>query len=117
MHPNLQTLPDPAAALQAVLARHPWLPRGLAHRLARAYGSRISEVLGSAESLVELGAEVAPGLHEAELQYLMAQEWAHSAQDVLWRRSKLGLHYSEAERQRVSDWLQLNTPQPSAETP
>jgi glycerol-3-phosphate dehydrogenase len=103
--------------VQAVLARHPWLPRGLAHRLARAYGSRISEVLGSAESLVELGAEVAPGLHEAELQYLMAQEWAHSAQDVLWRRSKLGLHYSEAERQRVSDWLQLNTPQPSAETP
>jgi glycerol-3-phosphate dehydrogenase len=103
--------------VQAVLSRHPWLPRGLAHRLARAYGSRISEVLGGAESLAELGAEVAPGLHEAELRYLMAQEWAHSAQDVLWRRSKLGLHYTEAERQRVSDWLQLNTTPPSAETP
>jgi glycerol-3-phosphate dehydrogenase len=60
---------------------------------------------------------VAPGLYEAELRYLMAQEWAHSADDVLWRRSKLGLHYSAEERQQVADWLVAQDPQPSAETP
>jgi glycerol-3-phosphate dehydrogenase len=103
--------------VQALLSRHPWLPRRLAHRLARAYGSRVDQVLGSAETLADLGAEVAPGLYEAELRYLMAQEWAHSADDVLWRRSKLGLHYSAEERQQVADWLVAQDPQPSAETP
>jgi glycerol-3-phosphate dehydrogenase len=103
--------------VQAVLARHPWLPRTLAQRLARAYGSRIDLVLGSAESLGELGAEIAPELFEAELRYLLDQEWAVSAQDVLWRRSKLGLHYSEAERQRVSGWIAKQVSPLSAQTP
>jgi glycerol-3-phosphate dehydrogenase len=53
-----------------------------------------------------MGDEVAPGLHEAKLIYLRAQEWALTAQDVLWQSSKLGLHYSVAERERVSDWMQ-----------
>ena len=52
----------------------------------------------------EPGAQVAPGLHEAELHYLHDHEWARSADDVLWRRSKLGLHYTEAERAAVAAW-------------
>jgi glycerol-3-phosphate dehydrogenase len=56
--------------------------------------------------LAELGVEVAPGLHEAELRYLVQHEWASCADDILWRRSKLGLHYTEAQRQQVRDWLQ-----------
>jgi len=49
---------------------------------------------------------VAPGLYEAELRLLQREEWAQNADDVLWRRSKLGLHYTPEERQCVSDWLQ-----------
>ncbi len=82
-----------------------WLPGPLARRLARAYGSRVDHVLGDAGSLAGLGAEVAPGLHEAELDYLQREEWAGAADDVLWRRSKLGLHYTPAERGRVADWM------------
>jgi len=68
------------------------LPADLAHRLARAYGTRIGNVLGAARSVADLGRAYAPGLYEAELVYLRDVEWARSAQDVLWRRSKLGLH-------------------------
>ncbi len=91
--------------LTALGQRHAWLPPALAHRLARAYGGRIGRVLGGAENLSDLGPEIAPGLHEAELLYLVREEWAQSADDVLWRRSKLGLHYSEAQRAAVQDWF------------
>ncbi len=86
--------------VSAVCTRHPQLPAALARRLARAYGSRIDKVLAGG-----LGAEVAPGLHEAELRHLCREEWATTADDVLWRRSKLGLHYSESERTRVGAWM------------
>ncbi|WP_370538679.1 glycerol-3-phosphate dehydrogenase [Ideonella sp.] len=103
--------------VQTIGQRHPWLPRELTRRLARAYGSRIGLVLGGAESLAGLGEEVAPGLHEAELRYLAEHEWARSADDVLWRRSKLGLHLTDDARQRVLDWMTKymnEQPQPSA---
>ena len=91
--------------VSSLRTRHGWLPLALARRLARAYGARIDGVLGRAESLADLGAEVAPGLHEAEIRYLQREEWVTRADDLLWRRSKLGLHYSAAERQQVADWL------------
>jgi glycerol-3-phosphate dehydrogenase len=72
--------------------RHPWLPAALARRYARAYGTRAWRLVGDAQSLADLGAEVAPGIYEAELRYLRDAEWATRAEDVLWRRSKLGLH-------------------------
>jgi len=84
--------------------RQAWLPAALARRLARAYGSRVEQVLGTARRLDDLGAEVAPGLHEAELDYLQREEWALEPDDVLWRRSKLGLHYTPEQRQRVASW-------------
>ena len=91
--------------LAAVRSRHPWLDAALAHRLARAYGSRIALVLGDARCAADLGEEVASGLFEIELRYLRREEWARTAEDVLWRRTKRGLHLSEAQRQRVADWL------------
>nr|MBP6778722.1 glycerol-3-phosphate dehydrogenase [Piscinibacter sp.] len=48
------------------------------------------------------------GLHEAELAHLHANEWAHCADDVLWRRTKLGLHYSAAERDAVQSWCRAH---------
>jgi glycerol-3-phosphate dehydrogenase len=52
-----------------------------------------------------MGREVAPGLWEAELDYLQREEWATSADDVLWRRSKLGLHFDAAQRDDVAQWM------------
>ena len=80
--------------------RHPQLPAALARRLARGYGARVSSVIRDGA----LGAEVAPGLFEAELHHLQRKEWARNADDVLWRRTKLGLHYSPAQREQVARW-------------
>lgn len=96
---------DFSAFVLAVRQRHPWLPPELAQRLARAHGSRIAMVLGRAQRLADLGEEVVPGLHEAELRHLQRSEWARSADDVLWRRSKLGLHLTEAQRDAVAWWM------------
>ncbi|WP_354375685.1 glycerol-3-phosphate dehydrogenase [Variovorax paradoxus] len=90
----------------AVQARYAWLDARLARRLARAYGARVAELLGNAQSMADMGDAVAPGLHERELQFLQESEWAMSADDVLWRRSKLGLRYTAEERAQVADWLQ-----------
>ena len=94
------------AALQA---RHAWLDAKLARRLARAYGARVAELLGDAKSMEDMGEAVAPGLHERELRFLQENEWAVSADDVLWRRSKLGLRYTAEERRQVAAWLQART--------
>ncbi|MFT3663585.1 glycerol-3-phosphate dehydrogenase [Piscinibacter sp.] len=85
--------------VQSLALAHPELAPPLVRRLARAYGSRAVGLLQR-----PLGAEVAPGLHEAELDFLHDEEWARSADDVLWRRSKLGLHYDERQRAAVDDW-------------
>ncbi|WP_290871596.1 glycerol-3-phosphate dehydrogenase [Aquabacterium sp.] len=92
----------------ALRTRHAWLPAELARRLARAYGSRVAQVLAQAQQLSDLGEEIAPGLFEAELRYLQREEWAVSGDDVLWRRSKLGLHYTEAQRQCVAAWMETH---------
>ncbi len=85
--------------VQALAKRHPEFEPALTRRLARAYGSAVETLLSAG-----LGAEVAPGLHEAELTYLHDHEWARSAEDVLWRRSKLGLHMSADQRALVDAW-------------
>jgi glycerol-3-phosphate dehydrogenase len=94
--------------VSAVQAKHPWLYGHLARRLARGYGARIADVLGDAKSFADLGAEVAPGLYERELRFLQDHEWAETAEDVLWRRSKLGLHYAPEAREQVARWLQAH---------
>ena len=94
--------------VSAVQAKYPWLYGKLTRRLARAYGARVSELLGDAKSLADLGPAVAPDLHERELRFLQTHEWAVSSDDVLWRRSKLGLHYTPAEREQVAAWLEAN---------
>ncbi|MFZ2652846.1 MAG: glycerol-3-phosphate dehydrogenase [Burkholderiaceae bacterium] len=86
--------------VQALALRHSDLPSALCLRLARAYGSRVEALLGQGE----LGAEVAPGLFEAELDFLRRTEWARCPEDVLWRRSKLGLHLDAAQHGAVARW-------------
>ena len=91
---------DFARFVQALHACHPRLSAPLLTRAARAYGGRVARWLRD-----DLGAEVAPGLHEAELEHLIADEWVRGAEDLLWRRSKLGLHYDAAQREAVARWL------------
>ena len=95
---------DFARFVLELAARHPTLSAALRLRLARAYGARVELVLKGGE----LGAEVAPDLFEAELDYLHDHEWARSADDVLWRRSKLGLHLSANQCDAVADWCRAH---------
>ncbi len=85
--------------------RYPDLPSRLMDRWARTYGTRTNQWLGSARSVAELGAEVASGVYEAELRYLQAHEWACTAEDILWRRTKLGLHLPPDARDAIAAWL------------
>lgn len=91
-------------------ARWPFLGDREALRLVRAYGTRVSAVLGAAERRADLGEDFGAGLSAAEVRYLMDREWAREADDVLWRRSKLGLHMSEAQRASVKRFMAERTP-------
>ncbi|MFX8766546.1 glycerol-3-phosphate dehydrogenase C-terminal domain-containing protein, partial [Acinetobacter baumannii] len=79
------------ALLNAIVKEKPWLPPAIARRLVRAYGTRVRDILGDAAALSDLGRDFGSGLTEAEVRYLMAEEFAEEAADVVWRRSKLGL--------------------------
>ena len=72
-------------------------------RLARNYGTRIEGILAGTTSLSELGHHFGADLYEAEVRYLMQHEWAMTAEDVLWRRSKLGLQLTMEERADVDN--------------
>ncbi|OHX12219.1 glycerol-3-phosphate dehydrogenase [Chromobacterium sphagni] len=91
--------------LQGLRQRHPWLPAPLAERWARAYGTRVGKLIAKASCLAELGAEILPGLYEAELEYLAEHEWATRSDDILWRRSKLRLHLPADAAEVVDQWL------------
>ena len=84
---------------------YPNLDANLLERLARAYGTKVRQLLANADTDAGLGHMFGAGLTEAEARYLVEAEFARSADDILWRRSKLGLHMSEAERTVFSDWM------------
>jgi glycerol-3-phosphate dehydrogenase len=111
--PRSDVIGDFARFAQAVATRYPQLPAALCMRLARAYGARI-DMLMAGRATSGAGTEVAPGLFEIELDYLHDHEWARSADDVLWRRSKLGLHYTAAQRAAVAQWCAANWPDHAA---
>jgi glycerol-3-phosphate dehydrogenase len=69
------------------------------------YGTQTETLLGSAASLADLGRHFGADLYEAELKYLADYEWAMSADDAIWRRSKLGLMLDQTERDQVADWF------------
>jgi glycerol-3-phosphate dehydrogenase len=92
---------------------YPGMPAALLERLAHAYGTRCRDILGDAADTSGLGAEILPGLFERELYYLVAHEWARSAEDILWRRSKLGLHLPADAAQVLNAWLAQQAPSPA----
>ena len=95
---------NPSAYRSALHQRYPSLAPRLVDRIVRAYGTRAERWLGDG-SPTTLGAEIVPGLFEAELRYLINHEWACDAQDVLHRRSKLALHLPPDAHGIVDDWI------------
>jgi glycerol-3-phosphate dehydrogenase len=89
------------------VARERWrfLTEAQAQRLVAAYGSRLEAVLGDAKDRAELGPAFGPELTGAEVRYLMAKEWARFPDDILWRRSKLGLTMPPRDRDALAAFM------------
>jgi glycerol-3-phosphate dehydrogenase len=83
---------DFGAFVQELTVAHRYIPATLARRLARAYGTRATRILGRSVTMAALGEDFGGGLTAAEVDYLVREEFARTAEDILWRRSKLGLH-------------------------
>jgi glycerol-3-phosphate dehydrogenase len=99
-----------AVFLRTVERRYPWLPPRMRRRCAHAYGTRLERVLGTASALADLGRELLPQLYEREVEYLCREEFARTAEDILWRRSKLGLHLPGTSLEPLERWLEANRP-------
>jgi glycerol-3-phosphate dehydrogenase len=85
--------------------RRPWLPDPLAYRLCRNYGSRALRIVESCVRLEDLGQRFGADLYQAEVDYLIDFEWARTAEDILWRRSKLGLRFDAAGRDALQRYI------------
>ncbi|BCI66311.1 glycerol-3-phosphate dehydrogenase [Acetobacter aceti] len=93
------------AALNRFRDAAPFLSLPLAWRLMRTYGMRAYDVVGTAKSLSDMGEDFGQGMTANEVDYLIANEWARAPEDVLWRRTKIGLHMTEEQRQRVGAYI------------
>ncbi|MEO1990229.1 MAG: glycerol-3-phosphate dehydrogenase [Martelella sp.] len=82
-----------------------WMPAALRRHYGRLYGTAIADIVGSADSLEGLGRHFGGDLYEAEARYLVEHEWARTAEDVLWRRTKHRLHLSDAEQAAFTVWF------------
>ncbi|MDX8477808.1 glycerol-3-phosphate dehydrogenase [Mesorhizobium sp. VK24D] len=99
----------PATGFDAQVARlksaYPFVDQRLARRLTRLYGTRAEKLLGLAKSNADLGRNFGSDLYEAEVRYLAENEWAVTAEDVLWRRTKLGLHFSREQTAALEEFM------------
>ncbi|MGF1561155.1 MAG: glycerol-3-phosphate dehydrogenase [Geminicoccaceae bacterium] len=91
--------------VKGLRARYGFLDEPWARRLIRAYGTQAVEILGDASAAADLGEHFGATLYAAEVRYLMGHEWARTADDVLWRRSKLGLRVTTDETAKLEAWM------------
>ncbi|MER8485414.1 glycerol-3-phosphate dehydrogenase [Mesorhizobium sp. M1322] len=99
----------PASGFDAEVANlkaaYPFLDARLARRLTRLYGTRVRMLLGLARSNADLGRNFGADLYEAEVRYLVQNEWAMTAEDVLWRRTKRGLYLSREQAAALDEFM------------
>jgi glycerol-3-phosphate dehydrogenase len=95
-----------AALCQAMSRRYGFLTERMLHRLVRSYGTLVPAVMGEAARMEDLGMRFGADLTEREVAWLRDTEWARTAEDVLWRRSKLGLRFSPDEAAALARWLE-----------
>ncbi|NVN11994.1 glycerol-3-phosphate dehydrogenase, partial [Nguyenibacter vanlangensis] len=108
------------AVLERLRADAPFLPERTAWRLARNYGTRAWAIIGDARKMADLGEEFGAGLTAREVDYLLREEWAETADDILWRRSRLGLHVGRDDAARLERYVnarRTGAPGPSGQAP
>ena len=93
------------AQVQALLETHDYLDARWARRLVRAYGSEARDILKSAKTKKSLGIDFGSDLTQREVEWLIHKEYARTAEDIVWRRSKLGLRMTESQINRLDDWM------------
>jgi len=91
--------------LKTLTAQYPWMDDNLLYDYARNYGTRVRVLLDKVSSADGLGTHFGGPLYQAEVDYLIKYEWAQTAEDVLWRRSKKGLHVPEGTSEKLQDYL------------
>lgn len=96
---------DLTGFIKSQKALYPWLPEAMVKRYAQAYGTRMDAILEGAESLTDLGVYCGQHVYEAELRYLATHEWALTDEDILWRRSKLGLQVTDETAENIASTL------------
>lgn len=89
--------------------KYPFIEPALAWRLVRAYGTRVWDILGDAKDVEDLGVQFGGSLTAREVEYLMANEWAKTADDVVWRRSKLGIRLQNEQITELGKWMSSRT--------
>lgn len=92
--------------------RFPSLSSATVERLARTYGTMTRAIFAGVSGPEDFGIDFGAGLCEREVAHLVKNEWAMTAEDILWRRTKLGLRLTEAERSHLSQWLAVRIPAP-----
>ncbi|MFA0439240.1 glycerol-3-phosphate dehydrogenase [Vibrio sp. 10N.286.49.C2] len=95
--------------LSEVLNDYSWLQASVAKRWIQAYGTKVYSLLENKQSIEDLGQDFGAGLYQVEVDYLMNAEWAVTAEDVLWRRSKLWLELDETKMAILEDYLNAAT--------
>ncbi|WP_379922344.1 glycerol-3-phosphate dehydrogenase [Erythrobacter sp. R86502] len=101
---------DAPIIVKRLMTRYPFLEAPGAERLVRQYGTLAATFLGDAKVSGDLGEDFGHGLTAAEVDYLVAHEWARSADDVLWRRTKLGLRFTDTQTARLAQYLAHRLP-------
>lgn len=96
---------DICAFIHSLSTRFPWVPQTLLTRWAKAYGTRIYSLLENCNAITDLGACFGQDLYEKEVRFLIHTEWALTVEDILWRRTKLGLTLTASESNHLSTWL------------
>ncbi|MAR92863.1 MAG: hypothetical protein CML06_18605 [Pseudomonadales bacterium] len=97
---------SPEGFILDLAARYPWLPSGLLRRYCCTYGARARDLLEGCDCLADLGPELTPGLYQREAEFLVQTEWVRDSRDLLWRRTRLGLCTTAAQRQQLDTWIQ-----------
>ncbi len=90
---------------QQLAQQYPWLPAQLVTRYAETYGNLASQIINNKQSINDLGQHFGQQLYQAEVDYLCKYEWAYTAADILWRRTKLGLWFSSTELSKLTDYI------------
>ncbi|MES2049984.1 MAG: glycerol-3-phosphate dehydrogenase [Pseudomonadota bacterium] len=106
--PSNRSVLEFASFVSNLQKQYHWLPAYLVQRYAHAYGTRIHHLLKGCVTISQLGEVIADSLYAIEVEYLMKYEWARTSADILWRRSKLGLHLPAGSDKKLDDWISQN---------